>query len=580
MSVIAQWVSATQDAVILTIGTSIPQNVRVRISESESFDEWRETPTQFIQDPHRVGRFRINDLKPDTTYYYQIYAGGVLDPSRSDQIRTLPVAPRTIRIAFGSEQDEHDKNAVSYQRIAARDVDLFIHLGDMWHGDVQSGEEIEWTSKWRTLHSQQRFASVYRRTPSMYIYDDHDGAGNDFTEGHPYIDALLSSYDRWVPYDDLPLRSVQCTYQRRRLGHVEVFFMDTRARQAQGTQLGPEQRAMLLADLKASTAAVKVLGSGAIWVGPDSDGWSGRGGASERKMICDWIAEEGITGVVILEGGTNSACYDDGTTADYSDTGTPTPLAVFRGSPLDMGTISTKGGPYSGGPQVNPNGSNYGILEISEPVDGVVTVTGTLRDATDESTIYEYGFDVPAQPTGVPASNPIFSPAPSEPLVFTPAGATDGPEAPSAAPTVTLTPASQTALSLSLSEVDAATGYRYRVGTSGSWTDLGNNRTTQITGLSPGTSYTVQARAYNAAGDGPIGSATTSTLEPEVNAPPVFQTSPPTSVRAGQVYVYNGVVTDADGDPITVTLEEGPDWLELTDHGDGTFTLEGIATNE
>jgi len=64
------------------------------------------------------------------------------------------------------------------------------------------------------------------------------------------------------------------------------------------------------------------------------------------------------------------------------------------------------------------------------------------------------------------------------------------------------------------------------------------------------------------------------------DAPPVFQTSPPTSVRAGQVYVYNGVVTDADGDPITVTLEEGPDWLTLTDHGDGTFTLEGTAPNE
>jgi len=68
--------------------------------------------------------------------------------------------------------------------------------------------------------------------------------------------------------------------------------------------------------------------------------------------------------------------------------------------------------------------------------------------------------------------------------------------------------------------------------------------------------------------------------EPEVNAPPVFQTSPPTTVRAGQTYVYNGVVTDADGDPITITLEEGPDWLELTDHGDGTFTLEGTAPSE
>src|SRR5690625_6961553 len=174
----------------------------------------------------------------------------------------------------------------------------------------------------------------------MYIYNDNDVTRNVFTEGHAYIDSLLSSYDRWVPYDDLPLRSVQCTYQRRRLGNVEVFFMDTRARQAQGTQLGPEQRAMLLADLKASTAAVKVLCSGAIWVGPDSDGWSGRGGASERKMICDWIAEEGITGVVILEGGPDPACYDAGTTADYRDTGTPTHLAVFRGSQTDRGTIT------------------------------------------------------------------------------------------------------------------------------------------------------------------------------------------------------------------------------------------------
>src|SRR5690625_7779561 len=101
---------------------------------------------------------------------------------------------------------------------------------------------------------------------------------------------------------------------------------------------------MLLADLKASTAAVKVLGSGAVWVGPDSDGWSGRGGASERKMICDWIVEEDITGVVFLDGGTNTAFYDDGTTADYSNTGTPTPLDVFPGRQLYMGTISTNGG--------------------------------------------------------------------------------------------------------------------------------------------------------------------------------------------------------------------------------------------
>ncbi len=214
----------------------------------------------------------------------------------------------------------------------------------------------------------------------------------------------------------------------------------------------------------------------------------------------------------------------------------------------------------------------------------LLTITHESFDVVTKFTSNGSTVDSASYAIDVPVGTMVLRPQATGDMVLYPQRYLDGPAEPvgppTTAPIVTLTPASQTALSLSLSEVTGVTGYRYRVGTSGSWIDLGSSRTAQITGLSPGTSYTVQARAYNAAGDGPIGAATASTLGPDVNAPPVFQTSPPTSVRAGQTYMYNGVVTDADGDLITITLEEGPNWLELTDHGDGTFTLEGIAPNE
>lgn len=56
---------------------------------------------------------------------------------------------------------------------------------------------------------------------------------------------------------------------------------------------------------------------------------------------------------------------------------------------------------------------------------------------------------------------------------------------------------------------------------------------------------------------------------------PTFTSSPVTSVNEGSTYTYNGTVSDANADPITVTATAKPSWLTLTQTGPGTFTLTG-----
>jgi PKD repeat protein len=65
----------------------------------------------------------------------------------------------------------------------------------------------------------------------------------------------------------------------------------------------------------------------------------------------------------------------------------------------------------------------------------------------------------------------------------------------------------------------------------------------------------------------------------EVNDPPQFTSSPPISATAAVTYSYAITATDegemVSSGELTITLTTGPDWLSLTDYGDGTALLSG-----
>src|SRR5690606_27889080 len=58
-------------------------------------------------------------------------------------------------------------------------------------------------------------------------------------------------------------------------------------------------------------------------------------------------------------------------------------------------------------------------------------------------------------------------------------------------------------------------------------------------------------------------------------APPTFDSAPVTSATADAAYEYAIVATDPQGDALTITATALPDWLALTDNGDGTAVLAG-----
>jgi hypothetical protein len=64
-----------------------------------------------------------------------------------------------------------------------------------------------------------------------------------------------------------------------------------------------------------------------------------------------------------------------------------------------------------------------------------------------------------------------------------------------------------------------------------------------------------------------------------VNDPPTFATEAPTAVQAGEEYLYEVKATDVDGDALSLSAPQVPNWLALTDTGDGTAHLQGTPTS-
>ncbi|WP_265768130.1 putative Ig domain-containing protein [Fodinibius salsisoli] len=59
------------------------------------------------------------------------------------------------------------------------------------------------------------------------------------------------------------------------------------------------------------------------------------------------------------------------------------------------------------------------------------------------------------------------------------------------------------------------------------------------------------------------------------NRAPSFDSEPVTQAQEGETYSYGIEASDPDGDSLSITAEQLPGWATITDHRDGTATLEG-----
>nr|WP_321405449.1 Ig-like domain-containing protein [uncultured Carboxylicivirga sp.] len=66
----------------------------------------------------------------------------------------------------------------------------------------------------------------------------------------------------------------------------------------------------------------------------------------------------------------------------------------------------------------------------------------------------------------------------------------------------------------------------------------------------------------------------------EDDTAPVFTSTPITTINEDELYSYNIITSDADGDIASLTAIQIPSWLSFTDNGDGTARLTGTPLNE
>jgi alkaline phosphatase D len=252
----------------------------------------------------------MEGLTPATSYFYRFKFDGVLDRYQPLPYRTK-TAPRgraTFRVAFGScARLQIDTDQRIFTVAQALEPDLMFFLGDNIYAD--SAEPAALADLYRRQREIERLKSFIRSTPSLAIWDDHDFALNDSDRTNPIREQALTLFKQYWANPSHGLPNVPGIFFKYEYGGVDFFFLDGRYYRhptdyegADKSMLGPEQKAWLKDQLRASRAPFKVLVSGGGFSKAEATGDSWAVYQAERNELFDFIRDNRIEGVFGISG--------------------------------------------------------------------------------------------------------------------------------------------------------------------------------------------------------------------------------------------------------------------------------------
>lgn len=330
-----------------------------------------------------VIEFRIDGLAPATEYFvgFREHSG------TRGRFRTFGRGPFSFTAAFASCAGgtrvvpmSHVSNSRVFDAIAAIDPHVFIHMGDLHYYNITGAPRplAPMTARFRRsldrVLSQEHQALLYRRTPIVYMWDDHDYGRDNSDAASPTREAARAFYAVDVPHYPLPLapEADGPIAQVFDIGRVRFLVTDGRSERvpAQRTMLGQKQFAWMLAELERAARDGTAL---VAWVNPvpwittdtDPEGWGPF--AAERVALGERIRTLGLgSRLVMLSGDAHMLAFDDGRHNPHGG------FVVAQAAPLDR-FLRRKGGPYSHDPGKQFNGQ-FATLQVDD--------TGTALTAT------------------------------------------------------------------------------------------------------------------------------------------------------------------------------------------------------
>ena len=310
----------------------------------------------------------VRGLEPATAYWYGFIAGG--SGSAVGRTRTAPAPSSAVttgdrlRIGLTSCANWPCGFFNAYANLAARDLDLVVHVGDYIYennGPSRRARSVRahrprgaivTLDDYRARHAQYRtdpdLQALHARHPVAAVWDDHElvgGAWHDGASAHdparhgPWEarrEAAVRAYLEWIPIRARAPRSVHRTLHLGPLG--DLVMLDTRlagrdrpANDGNGptlrvsyrdrSLLGAEQWRWLDAEVTTSSARWLLVGNQVMLaplralnvaggMGVNASQWEGY--PAERDRLYDLLRRRGrATNVAVLSGDLHSSWASD-----------------------------------------------------------------------------------------------------------------------------------------------------------------------------------------------------------------------------------------------------------------------------
>ncbi|WP_173917488.1 alkaline phosphatase [Halobacillus sp. Marseille-Q1614] len=336
----------------------------------------------------------VENLKPDTVYYYRFKAGQDFSPTGKTKTLPAPGTPvSSLAFAFASCQQYEHGYYTAYKHMAKEELDLVFHLGDYIYeygpneyvagtGNVRmhKGPEIRTLEDYRNRHAQYRsdkdLQSAHAAFPWVVTWDDHE-VENNYADQIPekgqsveeFVKRRIAAYQAY--YEHMPLRRSSMPhgpdmklYRNFSYGDLADFYvLDTRqyrSDQANGdksspqteesldpsrTLLGEKQEKWLLDSLQQSHSQWNVLAQQIFFAkrnyGPSPedplysmDGWDGYTPARER--ITNFAGNKNLNNLIVLTGDVH-ANWASNLLADFDDLKSRILGAEFVGTSITSG---------------------------------------------------------------------------------------------------------------------------------------------------------------------------------------------------------------------------------------------------
>src|SRR5918993_2684998 len=295
---------------------------------------------------NNLGHLAINNLLPDTQYYYGVEADGHIDmlPNAQGKFRTSKAEPYSFFFTVGSCIS--NANHSVFTKIAEKNPLFHIIHGDFHYHDPNSGTDINvHRLPYENRLVQPGLRALLQSTPLVYMWDDHDFSGDDSWTHSPGKTNARLAYQEYAPHYPLAAGSGDVPiYHSFNIGRIRFIISDLRSERDSNSMMGTAQKQWF----KNECLAAKNNSQAIIWV--SSVPWSSNSGdswlayANERREISDFWKANNINNLCIICGDAHMIAIDNGNSNDFSTGGNnPNKYPMMQAGALSGGGKNKKG---------------------------------------------------------------------------------------------------------------------------------------------------------------------------------------------------------------------------------------------